>query len=55
VLLPRVRDASTQTAVLADGFSCRTQIHDLDSAGREGMHLAELVAALTLPDPRPMT
>jgi Fe-S oxidoreductase len=51
VLLPRVRGASEQTAVLADGFSCRTQIRDLDSGGREGMHLAELVAAVTLPDP----
>jgi Fe-S oxidoreductase len=51
VLLPRVRDASAQTAVLADGFSCRTQIHDLDSGGREAMHLAELVAALTQPEP----
>jgi Fe-S oxidoreductase len=50
VLLPRVRSASRHTAVLADGFSCRTQIHDLDSGGREGMHLAELVAALTQTD-----
>jgi len=32
--------------VLADGFSCRTQIHDLDSGGHEGVHLAELVARL---------
>jgi hypothetical protein len=30
--------------VLADGFSCRTQIHGLDSGGREDMHLAELLA-----------
>jgi len=30
--------------ILADGFSCRTQIHELDSGGREGMHLAELLA-----------
>ena len=30
--------------VLADGFSCRTQIHELDSGGREAMHLAELLA-----------
>ena len=33
------------TVVLADGFSCRTQIHELDSGGREAMHLAELLAA----------
>jgi FAD/FMN-containing dehydrogenase/Fe-S oxidoreductase len=44
VLLPRVRSASADTAVLADGFSCRTQIHELDSGGREAMHLAELLA-----------
>jgi hypothetical protein len=30
--------------VLADGFSCRTQIHQLDSGGREARHLAELLA-----------
>ena len=45
VLLPRVREAEPDTVVLADGFSCRTQIHDLDSGGREGVHLAELLAA----------
>jgi Fe-S oxidoreductase len=44
VLLPRLREAKPDTAVLADGFSCRTQIHELDGGGREGMHLAELLA-----------
>jgi hypothetical protein len=44
VLLPAVRNASPSTIVLADGFSCRTQIHELDSAGREAIHLAELLA-----------
>jgi FAD/FMN-containing dehydrogenase/Fe-S oxidoreductase len=44
VLLPRVRDAAASAVVLADGFSCRTQIHELDSGGREAMHLAELLA-----------
>jgi FAD/FMN-containing dehydrogenase/Fe-S oxidoreductase len=43
-LLPRLRAASPGAVVLADGFSCRTQIHELDSGGREGMHLAELLA-----------
>ncbi|RSD11916.1 FAD-binding and (Fe-S)-binding domain-containing protein [Amycolatopsis eburnea] len=43
VLLPRVREAEPGTAVLADGFSCRTQLHQLDSGGREGVHLAELL------------
>jgi Fe-S oxidoreductase len=46
-LLPRIREADDGTAVLADGFSCRTQIHDLDSGGREGIHLAELLADLS--------
>jgi FAD/FMN-containing dehydrogenase/Fe-S oxidoreductase len=45
-LLPRIRQARGDTAVLADGFSCRTQIRDLDSGGREGIHLAELLADL---------
>jgi Fe-S oxidoreductase len=45
VMLPRIREATKQTVVLADGFSCRTQIHDLDSGGREGVHLAELLAS----------
>ncbi len=45
-LLPRVRAADDDTVVLADGFSCRTQISDLDSGGREGRHLAELLADL---------
>ena len=45
-LLPRIREADADTVVLADGFSCRTQIQDLDSGGREGVHLAELLADL---------
>jgi Fe-S oxidoreductase len=43
-LLPRLREASPGAVILADGFSCRTQIHELDSGGREAMHLAELLA-----------
>jgi FAD/FMN-containing dehydrogenase/Fe-S oxidoreductase len=43
VLLPALRDAPADTVVLADGFSCRTQIHELDSGGREAVHLAELL------------
>jgi Fe-S oxidoreductase len=47
VLLPRLRredPGDPQLVVLADGFSCRTQIHGLDSGGHEGRHLAELLA-----------
>jgi FAD/FMN-containing dehydrogenase/Fe-S oxidoreductase len=54
VLLPRLRDAAPDTVILADGFSCRTQIHELDSGGREAMHLAELLAcASQLPRDHP--
>ncbi|HEX3593134.1 MAG TPA: heterodisulfide reductase-related iron-sulfur binding cluster, partial [Pseudonocardiaceae bacterium] len=45
VLLPRIREAGPNTTVLADGFSCRTQIHELDSGGQEAVHLAELLAS----------
>ncbi|HVT66431.1 MAG TPA: FAD-binding and (Fe-S)-binding domain-containing protein, partial [Trebonia sp.] len=43
-LLPKLREANPGAVILADGFSCRTQIHELDSGGREAMHLAELLA-----------
>jgi FAD/FMN-containing dehydrogenase/Fe-S oxidoreductase len=43
VLLPALRAADPDVVVLADGFSCRTQIHQLDSGGREALHLAELL------------
>jgi FAD/FMN-containing dehydrogenase/Fe-S oxidoreductase len=45
VMLPRIRETDADTVVLADGFSCRTQIHQLDSGGREASHLAEVLAA----------
>ncbi|KAB2350152.1 FAD-binding and (Fe-S)-binding domain-containing protein [Actinomadura rudentiformis] len=41
-LLPAVRAADADATVLADGFSCRTQLAAL--AGRDGLHLAELLA-----------
>ncbi|MCP3016643.1 FAD-binding oxidoreductase [Nocardiopsis dassonvillei] len=41
-LLPRVRGASPDTLVLADGYSCRTQIEQ--GAGRRALHLAEVLA-----------
>ena len=44
VLLPAVRDAATDTIVLADGFSCRTQIEQAGT-GRIPVHLAEILAA----------
>jgi Fe-S oxidoreductase len=44
VLLPAVREAEAGTVVLADGFSCRTQI-DGAGTGRKAVHLAEVLAA----------
>jgi Fe-S oxidoreductase len=41
-LLPAVRHRTQGAAVLADGFSCRTQLADL--AGVRGLHLAQLLA-----------
>src|SRR6202044_3530512 len=42
-LLPAVRAADEGAVLLADGFSCRTQLEQL--AGRRGQHLAQLLAA----------
>ncbi|MFC9029845.1 FAD-binding and (Fe-S)-binding domain-containing protein [Streptomyces arboris] len=41
-LLPAVRGSEPGTEVLADGFSCRTQLDQL--AGRRARHLAEVIA-----------
>ncbi|MFJ2937617.1 FAD-binding and (Fe-S)-binding domain-containing protein [Streptomyces sp. NPDC087219] len=41
-LLPALRNAPPEATVLADGFSCRTQMGDL--AGVRGRHLAEVLA-----------
>jgi hypothetical protein len=42
VLLPRVRNATPETTILADGFSCREQIEQ--TTGRRTLHLSELMA-----------
>ncbi|MEU6395197.1 FAD-binding and (Fe-S)-binding domain-containing protein [Streptomyces sp. NPDC046939] len=49
-LLPGVRAAGEETLVLADGFSCRTQVEQL--AGVRARHLAEVLAD-GLPDDPP--
>ncbi|MEV5486060.1 MULTISPECIES: FAD-binding and (Fe-S)-binding domain-containing protein [Streptomyces] len=41
-LLPAVREATPDTEILADGFSCRTQLEQLGD--RPGRHLAEVLA-----------
>lgn len=42
VMLPAIRDASPETIVMADGFSCRTQIEY--GSRREALHLAQVLA-----------
>ncbi|WP_377272454.1 FAD-binding and (Fe-S)-binding domain-containing protein [Peterkaempfera sp. SMS 1(5)a] len=51
VLLPEVRAADPDTLVLADGFSCRTQIAQL-ADGRRALHLAEVLAEALAAAPR---
>jgi FAD/FMN-containing dehydrogenase/Fe-S oxidoreductase len=41
VLLPAVRQASSDTLLIADGFSCREQI--AQTTGREALHLAQVL------------
>jgi Fe-S oxidoreductase len=41
-LLPAVRDAAPQTLIVSDGFSCRSQIEQLDGE-RRALHLAQLL------------
>jgi Fe-S oxidoreductase len=42
VLLPAVRAAAPDDVILADGFSCRTQLAQSPANGRNAMHLADL-------------
>jgi len=41
-LLPAVRNADADTLIIADGTSCRHQIHD--GTGREAIHVARVLA-----------
>ena len=41
-LLPKVRSADAATTIVADGTSCRHQIHD--GTGREAIHVARVLA-----------
>jgi Fe-S oxidoreductase len=41
-LLPAVRDAGRQTVVVADGFSCKTQIEQADT-GRRALHVSQVM------------
>jgi Fe-S oxidoreductase len=48
-LLPRIRSTPAETLLLADGFSCRTQI--AQGTGRRALHLAEVVRLSQEPSP----
>ncbi len=50
VLLPAVRRAAETTLVVADGFSCRTQI--AQRTGRRALHLADLLRMAHAEGPR---
>jgi hypothetical protein len=41
--MPAVRAAAPSDVVLADGFSCRTQIEQSDNGGHRAVHLAQLL------------
>lgn len=49
VILPAVRSAGASTVVVADGFSCRTQI--AQGTPRRALHLAEVLASGLDPEP----
>jgi FAD/FMN-containing dehydrogenase/Fe-S oxidoreductase len=42
-LLPAVRDADDDTVVVANGFSCKTQIADAPGIERRALHLAQVM------------
>jgi Fe-S oxidoreductase/FAD/FMN-containing dehydrogenase len=44
-ILPRIRSASADTVIVANGFSCREQIEQ--ATGRKTMHLADLLDHVT--------
>jgi FAD/FMN-containing dehydrogenase/Fe-S oxidoreductase len=46
-LLPKVREADTDTLIVADGTSCRHQIHD--GAKREALHVARILEMALAP------
>jgi Fe-S oxidoreductase len=42
-LLPRIRASDRETLIVADGTSCRHQVHD--GTGRRAMHVARVLHA----------
>ncbi|MGO9606352.1 MAG: FAD-binding and (Fe-S)-binding domain-containing protein [Candidatus Binataceae bacterium] len=53
LLLPKVRESSTETIIIADGFSCRSQIRHF-CPDRKPLHLAQVLANSFKPNPRPI-
>jgi hypothetical protein len=51
MLLPAVREASPETLVIADGFSCREQVADL--TGRGALHVAQVLQMALRGEARP--
>jgi hypothetical protein len=41
--LPAVREAPADTVVVANGFSCKTQIQDASRSRRRALHLAQVM------------
>jgi FAD/FMN-containing dehydrogenase/Fe-S oxidoreductase len=48
VLIPAIRNSSSDTLIIANGFSCREQI--IQATGREVLHLAQVVRMATNSD-----
>ena len=44
--LPAAREASSDTLIVADGFSCRTQLEHSD-VGRRALHVGQVIAMAT--------
>lgn len=42
-LLPAVRDADRTTVIVADGFSCKTQIEHASGTDRQAMHVSQVM------------
>ena len=42
--LPAARSAPAEAVVVANGFSCQTQLQQAPGTGRQGMHLAQVMA-----------
>jgi hypothetical protein len=42
VLLPKVREAPPETLIVANGFSCKSQIEQAGT-GRQALHIAEVL------------